>query len=141
MPRRDLHDWFWHVSADFTHLSVERLPQRLGVVANRFWQPRIDVLEDDRVIVVKAELAGVRIENLHLAYAPGDHTIVMRGVRNEEDLLEMGRTGIHQLEIFYGEFEREIQLPAHTQIDPERIHASFKNGFLIVLAPKVGDKA
>lgn len=136
MPGRDLNDWFWHVSADFTRLNVREATGRVSVAANRFWQPRVDVLEDDRVIVIKAELAGVRIEDLQVGYAPESHSVVLRGVRHEEDLIDMGRTSIHQLEVFYGEFEREIAMPSPCKVDPERIHASFKNGFLIILVPK-----
>lgn len=137
MARRDLNDWFWHVTGDFARLSVEPAPSQVSLAKNRFWQPRVDVLEDSQVILIKAELAGVNIENIHLGYLPDEHSIVLRGVRNEESVLEMGRTGIHQLEIFYGDFERDIPLPRSAQIDPSRIQASFKNGFLIVLVPKV----
>lgn len=137
MARRDLNDWFWHVTGDFTRLTVDPSPTQVSVVANRYWQPRVDVLEDGRVILIKAELAGVNIENIHLAYVPDEHCIAMRGVRHEENVLERGRVGIHQLEVFYGDFERNIPLPKNARIDPERIHASFKNGFLIVLVPKI----
>lgn len=136
MARRDLNDWFWHVSADFAQLSVKRVPGQVSMAAGRFWQPKVDVLEDERVIVIKAELAGVKIDDLQLGYSPDDHSVMLRGVRREEDPIEMGRTGTHQLEVFYGEFEREIPMPASCAIDPEHIHASLKNGFLIVLVPK-----
>lgn len=137
MARRDLNDWFWHVTGDFTRLTIDPSPTQVSVVPNRFWQPRVDVLEDNRVILIKAELAGVNIEDMHLAYLPEEHSVVLRGIRHEECVLEMGRVGIHQLEVFYGDFERDIPLPKSARIDPERIQASFKNGFLIVLVPKV----
>ncbi len=137
MARRDLNDWFWHVSAEFTGLVVERGPRQVSVAANRFWQPRVDVLEDSRIILIKAELAGVLIEDIHLVYVADEHTIQLRGSRQEENPPEMTRIGIHQLEVFYGEFERDIALPRGAQIDPERIQASFRNGFLMVLVPKL----
>jgi HSP20 family protein len=136
MPRRDLNDWFWHVSAEFTGLTVEPGSRQVSVAANKFWQPRVDVLEDARVVLIKAELAGVRINDMHLAYVADEHTLQLRGVRYEENPPEMKRVGIHQLEVFYGEFERDIPLPKNIEIDPERIHASFHNGFLMVLVPK-----
>jgi HSP20 family protein len=137
MSRKDLNDWFWHVSAEFTGLVVEPGARQVSVAANKFWQPRVDVLEDSYVLLIKAELAGVKIDDIHLVYVADEHMIQLRGVRHEENPSEMTRIGIHQLEVFYGEFERDIALPRHARIDPERIQASFRNGFLMVLVPKV----
>ncbi len=141
MARRDLNDWFWHVSAEFTGLVVEHGPRQVSVAANKFWQPRVDVLEDSHVILIKAELAGVNIDDIHLMYVADEHTVHLQGIRHEENPPEMSRIGIHQLEVFYGEFEREIPLPRSANIDPNRIQASFRNGFLMVLVPKLENPA
>jgi len=69
------------------------------------------MLEDEHAFVIKAELAGVRIEDIHLTYDAVQHQVIIRGVRHEEELAHQGRVGIHQLEVFYGEFERELPLP------------------------------
>lgn len=136
MSRRERHDWFWHVGNDFTQLTVELTPRQVPVSARRFWQPRVDVLEDEVAFVLKAELAGVRIEDIHLSYDAIEHRIMIRGVRQEEELAHQGRVGIHQLEVFYGEFDREIDLPARARILPDQIKAQYRNGFLIIVVPK-----
>ncbi len=136
MAKRDLNDWFWRVGGDYSHVAVELGVRPLSVASNRFWQPRVDVLENEHMFVIKAELAGVHLTDIDLVYLPDEHVIVLNGVRREEDIPDMGRTGIHQLEVYYGEFERQIALPAKVRIVPERIHAQLKNGFLLVLVPK-----
>lgn len=136
MSRRERHDWFWHVGNDFTQLSVELIPRQVTAAARRYWQPRVDMLEDEHAFVIKAELAGVRIEDIHLTYDAVQHQVIIRGVRHEEELAHQGRVGIHQLEVFYGEFERELPLPERARVMPDRIQAHFKNGFLLVVVPK-----
>jgi len=84
---------------------------------------------------LKAEIAGVRGEEIQLLYLPERHSMLLKGVRIEEDYSDGIRTGIHQLEIFYGEFQREVRLP-DTPIDESNVRAQYRNGFLLVMIPK-----
>jgi HSP20 family molecular chaperone IbpA len=61
--------------------------------------------------------------------------VVIRGKRPEEDFSEGQCTGAFQLEIYYGDFEREIKLP-DVDIHAQEIRAAYRNGFLIVTLPK-----
>jgi HSP20 family molecular chaperone IbpA len=61
--------------------------------------------------------------------------VLLKGSRAETDDSDGIRCGAHQLEIFYGEFQREVQLPP-VSIDADGIRAQYRNGFLIVLIPK-----
>ncbi len=99
------------------------------------WQPCIDLFETQREFILKAELAGVEPEHVQVAYVPGRHSLLLRGVRQEIDPSSEERSSIHQLEIYYGEFEREISLP-QTPVEPERMRAQFRNGILYVGLPK-----
>ena len=137
MPRRDLDEWFWHVGSQLERLSEELHPLR-PTIASRFWEPRIDVLEDNLHVILKAELAGIRGEDIQLLYIPERHSILLRGVRREEDSRDSNRTGIYQLEIYYGEFEREIKLP-EIAVEPDGIKAHYRNGFLIIVVPKAAE--
>ena len=100
-----------------------------------FWQPNVDLLEDQEHYYLKVELAGVRGEDLQLLYLPDRHSMLVKGVRKEERCFDADLTGCYQLEIYYGEFEREVELP-DTPIEPSKVKAQFKNGFLFVLVPK-----
>lgn len=110
-----------------------------GAIRNRavkkFWQPPTDLFEDERFFIVRSELAGVHSGDIQIVYLPDRHSLLIRGVRQEEDLPGAEKRGCHQLEIYFGEFEREIELPK-VPVEPLEIKAQFRSGFLYVLAPK-----
>jgi HSP20 family protein len=135
MRRREVEDWFWQVGNELQRLNDELTRARPLVAAGRGWEPRVDVLEDDRRILIKAEIAGVKGEDIQLLYLPERHSLLIRGVRAEEDFTDGDRTGCFQLEIYYGEFEREIKLP-DIPVVPDGMRAQYRNGFLLVLIPK-----
>ncbi|MGO8672249.1 MAG: Hsp20/alpha crystallin family protein [Capsulimonadaceae bacterium] len=102
----------------------------------RFWQPAVDVHETENSIVVKMELAGAKADDLQVALATGDRTLTISGTRAETDVDREGRQRCHQLEIYFGPFERSISLPSSLQIDRDSITASYRDGFLNVILPK-----
>jgi len=51
------------------------------------------------------------------------------------------RRRCHQLEIYYGPFERSINLPEDVAIDRERLSADYRSGFLVVQLPKSGARS
>jgi len=136
MARREIDEWFWQAGNDLQRLAEELASGRLKLASARFWEPRVDLIEEEHRFLIKAEIAGVRGEDIHLLYEPERHTIILRGVRPEQDLSDSGRVGIHQLEIFYGDFQREIALP-DVGIDARGIRAQYRNGFLLVMVPKM----
>lgn len=134
-PRRTFEQVVWP-GGNLSRLSVEMAGSRMTITARRFWEPNADLLEDGNFLILKAELAGVKIEDIQLSYVPDDHSISLRGVRPECDPEGSRREGIYQLEIFYGDFERTIPLP-DVAIDPEGIEAALKDGLLVVFIPKI----
>lgn len=134
MARRDLDEWLWQVGAELQRLSEEMTPVGPRVARTRAWEPRVDVVEMESHVIVKAELAGVRGDDIRIHILPQRNALVIRGVRNEEDLGD-GRGCYHQLEIGYGEFEREVALPPG-DLDLDSVRAHYRNGFLIVALPK-----
>ena len=108
--------------------------RRPTLATGRFWEPRVDVMDLGDRILVRAEIAGVRVEEVGLLYNLDRHSLTIRGLRREE-LDDEGPPAFHQLEIPFGDFQREIRLPS-VAIDPEGIRASYRNGFLYVVLPK-----
>ena len=70
------------------------------------WEPPIDVLEDEREIVVVVAMPGVAADRVQVTHEAG--ALVVRGVRALP--FEGARFRIRQLEIPYGTFERRIAL-------------------------------
>lgn len=132
MRRGGLEDWFWQVSGDV--LVIQSVSGRAGA-SRQFWTPSADLYEDESHFVVKVELAGVAPGQLQIAYLPDRHSLLVRGVRTEDDPTHTVKQQVHQLEIYYGEFEREIPIP-DKPVEPDRMQAQYRSGFLYVLIPK-----
>lgn len=105
--------------------------------SSRFWQPRVDVTETTASYFVKAELSGVKPEDIDVSLAPDGKFLTISGCRNEGKVVTEPRTSCHQLEIYFGPFERRVPLPVQQPIDRDRISARYREGFLIVELPKV----
>lgn len=96
----------------------------------RTWLPAIDIYETDRQMVVLVELAGVRTEEIEVLFERNMLTI--KGDR--KDIKQGIRRTYSQMEILWGPFEREVTLP--TNVDTERIEASYEGGILEIVLPK-----
>jgi HSP20 family protein len=90
------------------------------------WAPALDVLQEDGDIVVRAELPGVRQEDVDITFHNGVLTI--SGVRKAEE--EKEGAGYYVRERRYGSFRRSMTLPQGT--DESKINASFEDGVLEV---------
>jgi HSP20 family protein len=134
MSKRDLDEWLWQVGAELQRISEELSPGAPLVARHGGWEPRVDIFESESEVVVRAELAGMRGDDIRLQIGAGGQTLILRGTRHEDPHARPMK-GVHQLEIFFGEFEREIALPTQ-DIDFEDIEAEYRNGFLLVHLPK-----
>lgn len=103
---------------------------------NKFWQPRVDVHETSNSVIVKMEIAGVKLEKLNVTLSSDDRVLTVTGERNEEDEERAQRIRCYQLEIYFGAFERQIVLPVEARIDREKITANYRDGILVVQLPK-----
>lgn len=97
--------------------------------------PAVDVYETDTEIVVKAELPGVKKEDIDLTIEE-DRLLLTGESRHEEKVDE---EGYHRRELHYGSFRRVVPLPAAVKQD--EIAASFDNGVLTIRAPKAEERA
>jgi HSP20 family protein len=135
MARRKQQEWFWQVGAELQRLHEELSGSRPTLATGRCWEQRVDLLENHEALVVRAEIAGVRAEDIVLVFLDDRNSLLIRGVRREDAAINEDRTGIHLLEIYYGEFEREVRLP-DIPLLRDKIRAQYRNGFLTVLIPK-----
>ncbi|HTN71213.1 MAG TPA: Hsp20/alpha crystallin family protein [Methylomirabilota bacterium] len=94
------------------------------------WAPRVDITEDDKEFVVKAELPEVKKEDVKVTVE--DDVLTFRGERKAEKD-EKGKK-YHRIERSYGSFERSFTVPEGS--DAGKISSEFKDGVLIVHLPK-----
>lgn len=71
------------------------------------WQPAVDVYRAAWGWILKFDLAGVRMEDVHVHV--GKHTVTVSGIRRDY-MLEDG-CRYYSMEITYSQFERTIELP------------------------------
>ncbi len=93
--------------------------------------PKVDVVERDEEILVKAELPGVDKKDLDVSVT--DNTLTIKATTREESEKEEGE--YHRREIVTGSFARSILLPA--EVDGNKARATFRDGLLELSIPKV----
>ena len=90
----------------------------------------VDIFEDGESVIVKAEIPGIKKEDINVQLAPDSITI--SGKKSGEEKVE--RKDYYRVERSYGSFSRTCHLPVETMTDKAR--AVFKDGVLEVRIPK-----
>lgn len=90
------------------------------------WAPAMDVVQKDGDLVVRAELPGVKLEDVDITVH--DRVLTVSGERKVEQETERG--GYLVRERRHGSFRRSMQLPEG--VDEENIRARFQDGVLEV---------
>ena len=93
------------------------------------WVPNVDVVQRNNTLVVRAELPGVKPEDVTVEVS--DDAITLSGQRREERVEDDGN--VYRVERIYGAFFREIPLPEGAIADQAK--ASFKDGVLEITVP------
>ncbi len=94
------------------------------------WMPAVDVIEQEDSISVRAELPGIRPEDLDISIQGS--TLTICGEKKEER--EEKEENYRRMERRYGNFRRLIALPA--DVDPESTEATYRDGVLNVTVCK-----
>jgi HSP20 family protein len=92
--------------------------------------PKVDVIDQENEIVVRAEMPGVEKRDLDVSLT--ENTVTIKGQTSHEEKEEKGE--YYRCEISRGSFSRTVALPG--EIDTEKAKASFKDGVLEMRLPK-----
>jgi len=92
--------------------------------------PRIDVYEKDGIFVLKAELPGLKKEDVQVEVYNGN--LVIKGESKAET--EVKEEAYYRTERTFGSFYRSVPLP--WEVTPEQIKATLTDGVLEVQIPK-----
>jgi HSP20 family protein len=120
-----LRDQFDHMFSNI-FATPAAFPMPLG------WEPSIDVTEGIEELTVKAELPGVKKDDVSVTFDDGMLTI--KGEKRDEKREKDEKQQYHVYERSYGAFARSFSLPS--AIDDKRIKADFHDGVLTVHLPK-----
>jgi HSP20 family protein len=97
--------------------------------AVQLWAPQIDVFQRNNELVVKADLPGLKKDDVKIEVT--DEAVTIQGERRSEH--EDEREGIYRSERSYGTFCRIVPLP--DGVMTEQAKASFNNGVLEITMP------
>jgi HSP20 family protein len=95
------------------------------------WAPRVDILEKEDALVLRAELPGIEKDDLDVRVEDG--VLILEGERKRER--EEGQHNVYRRERLYGRFARSFRLP--TTVDASKVAATYKDGVLEVSVPKL----
>ncbi len=93
------------------------------------WSPPTDVMEKDDRLIVLVEIAGMRDAEFQVSIS--GQRLAITGTRATR---EHHCSAYHQLEVRYGEFLSEVNLP--WLVDESGITAQYDDGFLRVELPR-----
>jgi len=94
------------------------------------WTPALDVYEDKDNVYVRAELPGMKKEDIDVSLHNGSLSI--SGERKTQE--EFKDAEVYRSEQFAGRFQRTLSLP--TAVAADKIKAQYKDGILSVTLPK-----
>jgi HSP20 family protein len=95
--------------------------------------PPINMYEDKDHLVIKAEIPGVKSEDLDISLE--GETLTLKGTRKPQN--GENQNSFHRREIERGTFSRALSLPV--RVDPDNISALLKNGVLTVTISKASE--
>jgi HSP20 family protein len=108
-----------------------RVPSRFDTELSRSeWIPSVDISETKDEIVVRAEVPGMKKDDIKITLQ--DNVLMLTGERKQEK--EEKETNYYRMERAYGSFVRSFNLPTVVQAD--KIKASYKDGILNIALPK-----
>lgn len=115
------------------NFALARLNPALGLAtqpgASRGF-PVLDIHEDENQLVLKAELPGMKKEDIQISLHDG--VLTLAGERKSEHTEETA--SVYRSERVLGQFQRSVTLPY--QVDADKITATYTDGILTVSLPK-----
>jgi len=119
--REEIDRLFESPLAEMTHTSQQFLSG---------WMPAMDVHEDKDNLYVKAELPGMKKQDIDISVHDG--VLSVAGERKEDEKYRQAE--VCRAERFLGRFQRTFTLP--TTVNADKVKASYQNGILTVVLPK-----
>jgi len=96
--------------------------------------PRMDIMEDDKSIVMETEIPGMKKNDIKISVE--DKVLKIEGEKKREE--EKKEKNYYRAERLFGKFERSFVLP--DTIDTDKIDAEFEDGVLKINLKKVEAK-
>lgn len=129
-PWRELEDMEKRLSTIFGRAPISTTGEKKEAISVAEWSPLVDITEDDKEYIVKAEIPDMKKEDIKINVH--DDVLSISGDRKYEKE-EKGKK-YHRVERAYGSFMRSFTLPEDA--DGSKVNAEYKDGVLKVHLPK-----
>jgi HSP20 family protein len=101
----------------------------------RNWMPALDVSENGKEIIVRAEIPGMDVKDVHISLK--GKLLTIKGERKQER--EEEEKNHHSIEPRHGFFSRSLELSA--DVDSDRVKAEYTDGVLKLNLPKAEEQS
>jgi HSP20 family protein len=136
-PRATLRPWSSLQEIETMQREMARLfdwtfgqEQGDGMPHDGTWAPAVDVVQETDRFRVRADLPGMKREDIEVTIN-GD-TLTISGEKKQES--EAKKEGVYRAERYYGKFSRSLTLPS--SVDASKIEATYRDGVLDISVPK-----
>jgi HSP20 family protein len=129
-PLKELEEMEKRLSGYFGHAAATAGGDKKEAITVAEWSPLVDITEDEKEYLVKAEIPEMKKEDIKLNVH--DDVLTITGERKYEKE-EKGKK-YHRVERSYGSFMRSFTLPEDA--DGSKINAEYKDDILKVHLPK-----
>jgi HSP20 family protein len=129
-PWKELEEMEKRLSGFFARTPATAGGDKREAIAVAEWSPLVDITEDEKEYIVKAEIPEMKKEDIKLNIH--DDLLTITGERKYEKE-EKGKK-YHRVERAYGSFMRSFTLPEDA--DGSKVSAEYKDGLLKVHIPK-----
>ena len=127
-PRRDLETAGKKLRRLFDDLEGA-VQNGLHIEVGTF-SPRVDISESPEKVFVRAELPGMKADDVKITLSEG--TLTLRGEKKRSE--ETKTENFHRIERSHGEFVRQFALPDN--LNEDAVEATFADGVLLITIPK-----
>jgi HSP20 family protein len=126
----------WDPLRDMTQVQGQfnRLLDQVWSGRQESWLPAVDVFDTKEAVVLKAELAGIDLDDIQIEVE--DNVLTVKGERRLEETVDEER--YHRIERRFGSFQRSLALPQNVRA--EEISAGYEDGILTVTVPKAEEE-
>lgn len=119
----------------FMEQHIDKLIKKSYQERNHNWTPVVDIIENNNVIILYVELAGVNETDMEVNI--NDNILLISGVKQSIEEIYNGDDYYYKTESFSGKFSRSFAIPDN--IDTSNIKASFKDGILKIILQKTNN--
>jgi HSP20 family protein len=135
----------WGRDVDPFRASIRRMFEDPFSIANDLlasaqpvgWMPAVEITENEKSLIVTAELPGTKLEDVHVSLE--NDVLMIRGEKTEERDEKDAEKKFHVFERHYGAFQRAFTLPC--PVIPDKVQARFDKGVLTVTLEKAKEPA